>query len=180
MDHMSPRACYDEGKRFSETMFETYRQVHGIDTRIARIFRTYGPRMPLFDGQLIPDFILSALDEKPLIMNGGKGFRSSLCYVTDVVDALLRIMKAKDYPGPVNVGSDVDLSLEDVAKRVIEMTHSTSSMVEGESFAFLSELALPNINRAKELGWFPLVRLEDGLRRTIEYLKANKILLTSV
>lgn len=179
-DHLSPRACYDEGKRFAETMFETYRQVHGIDIRIVRIFRTYGPRMPLFDGQLIPDFILSALDGKEVILNGGMKFRSALCYVTDIVDGMMRTMKAKEYPGPVNLGSDVDLLLSDVAQKIITMTDSPSQMVEGESFAFLSELALPNINRAKELGWFPLVRLEDGLRRTIEYLKANKYLLTSM
>lgn len=180
MDHLSPRACYDEGKRFSETMFETYRQVHGLDIRIARIFRTYGPRMPLFDGHLIPDFILSALENKDLVLNGGLDFRSALCYVTDVVDGMMRMMKAAEYPGPVNLGSDVDLKLSDVAQKVIEMTDSTSKIVAGENFAFLSELALPNINRAKELGWFPLVRLEDGLRRTIEYLKANKILLENV
>jgi UDP-glucuronate decarboxylase len=179
-DHLSPRGCYDEGKRFAETMFETYRQVHGLDIRIARVFRTYGPRMPLFDGQLIPDFILSALDGNDLVLNGGLNFRSALCYVTDVVDGLQRVMKAVEYPGPVNIGSDVDLMLKDVAQKVIDMTDSSSKMVEGENFAFLSELALPNINRAKELGWFPLVRLEDGLRRTIEYLKANKILLTSI
>ncbi|OGL97449.1 hypothetical protein A2318_03555 [Candidatus Uhrbacteria bacterium RIFOXYB2_FULL_45_11] len=179
-DQLSPRACYDEGKRFAETMFETYRQVHGLDIRIARIFRTYGPRMPLFDGQLIPDFILDALDGKDLVLHGGLEFRSALCYVTDVVDGMMRVMKAVEYPGPVNLGSDVDLLLRDVAQKVIDMTGSTSKMVEGENFAFLSELALPNINRAKELGWFPLVRLEDGLRRTVEYLKANKILLTNM
>ena len=180
MDHLSPRACYDEGKRFAETMFETYRQVHDLDVRIVRIFRTYGPRMPLFDGQLIPDFILNALDGKDVVLNGGMNFHSALCYVTDVVDGMQRVMKAATNPGPVNLGSDVDLVLSEVAEKVIQMTDSTSKMVEGESFAFLSELALPNINRAKELGWFPLVRLEDGLRRTIEYLKANKYLLTEV
>ena len=180
LDHLSPRGCYDEGKRFSETMFETYRQVHGLDIRIARIFRTYGPRMPLFDGQLIPDFILNALDGKDLVMNGGMNFRSALCYVTDVVDGMMRMMHASEYPGPVNLGSDVDLKMVDVAQLILKMTDSTSKLVEGENFAFLSELALPNINRAIELGWFPLVRLEDGLRRTVEYLKANKILLTEM
>ncbi len=180
MDQLSPRACYDEGKRFSETMFETYAQVHGLDARIARIFRTYGPRMPLFDGQLIPDFILNALDGKDVVLNGGMNFHSALCYVTDIVDGMMRVMKAVEYTGPVNLGSDVDLLLSDVAQKVLDMTQSPSKMVEGEGFAFLSELALPNINRAKELGWFPLVRLEDGLRRTIEYLKANKYLLTNV
>lgn len=180
VDQLSARACYDEGKRFSETMFATYKDVHGLDTRIARIFRTYGPRMPLFDGHLIPDFILNALDNKELVLYGGETFRTSLVYVTDVVDALIRLMEIAQDPGPTNIGSDVDLLVSDVAKQIISMTNSSSTVVAGESFVFLSELALPRIDRAKELGWFPLVRLEDGLKRTIDYMKANKILLSSV
>jgi UDP-glucuronate decarboxylase len=179
VNHLSPRACYDEGKRFSETMFETYKQVHGLDIRIARIFRTYGPRMPLFDGHLIPDFVLNALDNKDLVLNGGKDFRTSLVFIDDLTDALDRLMKAKEYTGPVNVGSDVEISLNDVASQIIKMTNSTSKTVDGEDFEFLSELYLPNIEKAKELGWFPLVRLQDGLKKTIEYTKANKILLTN-
>jgi UDP-glucuronate decarboxylase len=174
--HLTPRACYDEGKRFSETMFETYKQVHGLDTRIARIFRTYGPRMPLFDGHLIPDFILNALDGKDLVMYGGEDFRTSLVFVTDLVDGLIRFMGAKEVPGPVNIGSDLDHPIKDVAEMIIKMTDSSSKAVPGENFEFLSELALPSIERAKDFGWFPLVRLEDGLRRTIEYMKANKLL----
>jgi len=115
-----------------------------------------------------------------LVMYGGRGFQTSLCYVTDVIDGLVRIMGAHEYAGPVNLGSDVDLSLEDVAKHIIAMTGSSSQITEGENFVFLSELALPRIDRAKELGWFPLVRLEDGLRQTIEYMKANKLLLSNV
>jgi UDP-glucuronate decarboxylase len=180
VDHLTPRACYDEGKRFSETMFETYRQVHGLEIRIARIFRTYGPRMPLFDGQLIPDFIINALDGKDLVMYGGRQFRTSLVYISDMIDGLQRIMGATEYKGPINLGSDVDLSLEEVANQIIEMTDSSSQIIEGENFEFLSELALPRIDRAKELGWFPLMRLEDGLRQTIEYMKANKLLLMNL
>src|SRR3989339_983414 len=129
VDHLTPRACYDEGKRFSETMFETYRQVHELEIRIARIFRTYGPRMPLQDGHLIPDFILNALDGKDLLMHGGEEFSTSLTYVTDVVDGLIRMMEASEYAGPVNIGSDVDLILEDVAKQIIAMTGSSSQIV---------------------------------------------------
>lgn len=180
VDQLSERACYDEGKRFSETMFETYKQVHGIDTKIVRIFRTYGPRMPLFDGHLIPDFILNALDNKDLILNGGKDFSTSLCYITDVIDGLVRIMDAKENLGAVNLGSDVDLHIGTIAKQIIDMTDSSSKMIDGQNFAFLSELALPHIEKAKKLGWFPLIRLEDGLKRTIEYIKANKILLTNM
>lgn len=180
LNHLSPRACYDEGKRFSETMFETYRQVHSLDIRIARIFRTYGPRMPLFDGHLIPDFILNAMDGKDLVLYGGKQFRTSLVYVSDVIDGLLRLMEAVKDPGPTNFGSDIDFAMEEVAVKIIQMTNSSSQITEAERFVFLSELALPNISRAKELGWLPLVRLEDGLVRTIEYMKANRILLTSL
>lgn len=180
VDHLTPRACYDEGKRFSETMFVTYRDVHGIDIRIARVFRTYGPRMPLFDGHLIPDFILNAHDGKDLVLYGGKDFSTSLVYVSDVIDGLLRLMDVPTDPGPTNIGSDVDLSMQEVAQQIVTMMGSSSKLVEGDNFVFLSELALPRIDRAKELGWFPLVRLEDGLERTIEYLKANQILLTSL
>lgn len=178
--HLTPRSCYDEGKRFSETMFETYRQVYELDTRIARIFRTYGPRMPLNDGHMIPDFVVNALDGKDLVLSCGGTFHYSMCYVTDIVDGLLRMMSAKQCVGPVNLGSVKDMYLQDVAKRIIEMTNSNSKMVQGECFTFLSELALPRIDRAKELGWFPLVQLDHGLLRTIEYLKAHRLLLHNV
>ena len=179
-DHMSPRACYDEGKRFAETMFSTYQDVYGIDARIARIFRTYGPRTALFDGQQIPDFILNALNGEDLVINGGEEFQTSLVYVTDVVDGLLRLMAATKNPGPVNIGSDLDLKLKDVAAKVIEMTGSTSQVKFEESLEFLTELGLPSVQKAKDvLGWLAVTRLEDALQKTIEYIRANKILLTS-
>lgn len=179
VDHLSPRACYDEGRRFSETMFETYRQVHGIDIHIARIFRTYGPRMPLFDGHLIPDFILNAIDGKSLEIYGDENFRTSLVYVEDVVDGLVRLMAAPE-TGPVNIGSDHDLLLKDVAEKIIAMLHSTSAVSYKPPLPFLSELGLPDIRKAKELGWLPLMRLEDGLKKTIDYIQANKIILTTL
>lgn len=178
--HLTPRGCYDEGRRFSETMFETYRQVHGLNTKIARIFRTYGSRMPLFDGQLIPDFAVNALDGKDLVIFGDENFTTSLCHVNDVVDGLLRVMNAPEGIGPVNLGSDVDVKMIDVAKMIIKMTNSTSKIKFENRLLFLTELGLPDISRAKELGWLPLVRLEDGLRKTVEYVKANKILLTTL
>ncbi len=181
LDHLSPRACYDEGRRFSETMFETYAQVHGIEVKIARIFRTYGPRMPLFDGHLIPDFVLNAIDGKDLVIYGDEKFSTSLVYVTDVVDGLVRLMGTGKEVKIVNLGSDVDLPIADVAKKVIEMVGSTSAVKFEAPLVFLTSLGLPDITQAKEaLGWLPLVRLEDGLRKTIEYVKANKILLTSL
>src|SRR3989339_1495297 len=126
LDHLTPRACYDEGKRFSETMFETYRQVHDLEIRMVRLFRTYGPRMSLFDGQLIPEFIINALDGKDLVLYGKKDFRTSLTFITDVIDGLLRIMHASEYEGPVNLGSDVDLRLEEIAQHILRLTDSSS------------------------------------------------------
>ncbi|HLD18142.1 MAG TPA: NAD-dependent epimerase/dehydratase family protein [Patescibacteria group bacterium] len=178
-DHLSPRGCYDEGRRFSETMFETYRQVHGVDTKIVRLFRTYGPHMPLFDGHLIPDFILNAIDGKDLVIYGDESFSTSLCYVEDAVDGLIRVMKAPAGTGPVNLGSDRDLRVADVARTVLDFVGSSSQITFEPSLLFLSELGLPDLSAAKELGWFPLTRLEDGLHKTIEYIRANKILLTT-
>lgn len=178
IDQLSPRACYDEGRRFSETMFATYRQVYGLDTRIARVFRTFGPRMPLNDGHLIPDFILSALEGKDLVVYDQGKFRTSFVYVLDVVDGLIRLMNAAQDPGPVNVGSDQDMPIMEVAEKVVAMTSSTSRIVPGEDLLFLSELPLPRINKARDLGWLPLVRFDDGLAKTVEYMKANRLLLS--
>lgn len=175
---LSPRACYDEGKRYAETMCETYRQVHGIDVKIARIFRTYGPRMPLYDGQMVPDFITNALDNKNLVIYGDETFRTSLVYVSDVVDALIKLMQAPADIGPVNVGSDIDMPIVDVAQRIIEMTGSTSRITFEPPLLFMTPLGLPNITKAKDkLGWLPLVQLDDGLKRAIDYTMAHKSLV---
>ncbi|MBU1126614.1 GDP-mannose 4,6-dehydratase, partial [Patescibacteria group bacterium] len=177
---LTPRACYDEGKRFAETAFATYGYVHKLDTKIARIFRTYGPRMPLFDGHQIPDFVMNALNGEPIVINGVEDFQTSMVYVTDVVDGLIRLMAAKPGIGPINLGSDEDLKLADVARKVIEMTGSASTVTFADQLEFLTELGLPDVSKAKDvLGWMPVVRLEDGLQKTIDYIRANKILLTT-
>jgi len=108
VDHMTPRACYDEGRRFAETMFYTYGEVHNLDYKIARIFRTYGPHMSLFDGQQIPDFVLHALNGDDVIINGTEEFETSLVYVTDIVDGLMRLMSYTGEERVMNFGSDVD------------------------------------------------------------------------
>ncbi len=177
-DLLSPRACYDEGKRFAESIGATYAQVHGIPVKQARIFRTYGPRMPLFDGQLIPDFITNALDGKPLEIYGDETFRTSLVYVSDVVDGLMKLMRAPADIGAVNFGSDIDRALVDVARMIIQMTGSVSQIAFKPPLLFVTELGLPSLVKVKErLGWIPLVTLENGLKQTIEYTMANKSLL---
>jgi UDP-glucuronate decarboxylase len=179
VDHLTPRACYDEGRRFTETMFYTYGEIKGLDFKIARIFRTYGPRMPLFDGQQIPDFVLQALNNEDVLINGTEDFKTSLVYVTDVVDGIIRLMNYQGIERVMNFGSDVDLKLINVAQKIIDMTESSSKIKFAEQLPFLSELGLPDISLAKEkLGWLPVVRLEDGLQKTVEYIRANKILLT--
>ena len=177
-DTSSPRACYDEGKRFAEAACSTYARVHDLDIKVGRIFRTYGPRMELFDGHMIPDFILNALDGKSLEIYGDETFRTSLCYVDDCVDALMKLMEAPKGIGPVNVGSDHDIPIVDVAQRILEMTGSQSNISFQPSLEFMTQLGLPNISKAKDkLGWLPLVTLDDGLKKVIDYTIAHKHLL---
>lgn len=177
-DVLSPRACYDEGKRFAESCCATYAQAQEVDVRIARIFRTYGPRMPLYDGQMIPDFITNALDNKDLEIYGDESFRTSLVYVSDVVDGIIKLMEGSKGTGPVNLGGDVDVKIMDVAQRIIEMTGSSSKIVFKPSLVFMSQLGLPDLTKAKDkLGWLPLITLDNGLKQTIDYTMANKSLL---
>jgi UDP-glucuronate decarboxylase len=177
-DHLSPRSCYDEGKRFSETMVATYRQVHKLDTRIARIFRTFGPRQRLLDGEMTPDFVLDAINGKDLVIYGDDNFKTSLCYIDDVVDGLIKLMEAPEGIDVINLGSDTEYNLSEVAQKIIDMTDSKSKVVYAESLPFITQLGLPDIRKAKdELGWFPLVGLDDGLKQTIEYVQAHRAIM---
>ena len=180
VDHLSPRAAYNEGKRFAETMVSTYGNVYHLDAKIARIFRTYGPRMPLFQGHQIPDLVLSALENKPLAIAGDASTATSLIYVSDVVDALMRLMRADASIGPTNIGSDVEVPMKEVAGKIITLAESTSEIVYEAAPAFLTHMVVPSLDKARnQLSWIPLVRLEDGLAKTIEYVRANKLLLTN-
>lgn len=179
VDHLSPRACYDEGKRFAETCVETYRQVYGIDGKIARIFTTYGPKMKLYDGLLIPDFILNAIEGKDLVIYGDETLTQSLCYVTDMVDGLVRLMHSEPTISLVNLGHDKVLKMVDVANMIIEMTNSSSKVVFEKPLEFLTTKGTPDLRRAKEeLAWLPLVGVENGLQQTIDFTIANKEMLT--
>ena len=172
-----PRSCYDEGKRFAETVVVTYRDMYNLEAKIARIFRTYGPRLSLFDGHMVPDFVLQALNNKPMIIYGDENFSTSLCYVSDVVEGLIKIMKSSEF-GPMNFGYDREFKMVDIANKIKEMTNSNSSIVFRDPLLFMTPLGLPDITLAKEkLGWYPLISLEDGLTQTIEYVKANNNLL---
>ncbi|MFH0840358.1 MAG: NAD-dependent epimerase/dehydratase family protein [bacterium] len=174
VDHLSSRASYDEGKRFAETMVMTYRDYFDIDAKIIRPFRIYGPRMPLDDGQMIPDFITHALDNEDLTIYGDENFASSFCYVSDCVSAAIKMMES-DQAGPINIGSDLRVKLHDVAKQITKLLGSTSSINYTDKLMFMTPLALPDITKAREsLDWMPVVILDNGLEKTINDLRASK------
>jgi len=179
IDHLTQRGAYDEGKRFSEAIMQTYADVYKIDIKIARIFRSFGPRMKIFDGNLIPDMILSALDNKDIVIAGDEETRTSLAYVSDIVDGLIRLMKTPIDVTVMNLGSDVDLRLVSVAQKILELTGSTSRVRFDAPYAHYTEAGLPDTTRAREiLGWVPLVRLDDGLKKMIEYAQSHKHLIS--
>ncbi|MFH1413015.1 MAG: NAD-dependent epimerase/dehydratase family protein [bacterium] len=178
VDQLSERCSYDEGKRFAESMVKTYADVYQVDAKIIRPFRIYGPRMPLDEGLMIPDFISNALDDKDLIIYGNESFKTSFCYVDDCINAALKFMETKEF-GPINIGSDVDINLTDIANQIIKMLESKSKVVYEKPMLFMTPLALPDISKAKELlSWMPLVTFNNGLEKTINNLRAQKGLKT--
>lgn len=175
VDHLSPRACYDEGKRFAETCVETYRQAYGIDAKMARVFPTYGSRMQLFQGELVPDFILSAIEGKDVVIYGDESLSTTLCYVTDMIDGLVRLMSADEEVKIVNLGGDQIVKFVDIAEAIIKLVGSASQIKFEKPLLFLTKKGLPDLTYVKEsLGWMPLVRMVDGLQKTIDYTLANK------
>jgi len=174
VDNLSERAAYDEGKRFAETIVSTYRSIFKIDAKIVRLFRVYGPRMRSQDGQMIPDFINNALENKDIVIYGDENFSSSFCYIEDILDGAFKMMKS-DLAGPINIGSDVDIRLSDLVKMIIKKTDSSSQIVYAENLLFFTELLLPDTHIARnELGWMAVVTLENGLKKTIFDIQAHK------
>ncbi len=175
IDHLTPRGAYDEGKRFSEAILQTFADVYALDVKIARIFRTYGPRMKIFDGNLIPDMILSALDGKDIVIAGNEESRTSMAYVTDIVDGLIRMLSTPIDVTLINLGSDEDIKLVTIAQKILELTHAESRVRFEAPFEHFIESGLPDTTRAREiLEWFPLVRLEDGLEKMIAYARSRR------
>ncbi|MCF7819921.1 MAG: GDP-mannose 4,6-dehydratase [Candidatus Pacebacteria bacterium] len=170
----SDRSCYDEGKRFAEAIISTYNQKFNLGAKIIRLFRTYGPRMRLNDDQMIPDFISHAMENKELIIYGDEKFSSSFCYVSDVIDAIVKVMSS-DLSEPINIGSDIDINLTEVAKKVISMLDSSSTISYQEPRLFMTPLLLPDIHKARnDLGWMPVVGIDEGLKKTIFDLQSKK------
>jgi len=168
---VGPRGVYDEAKRFAEAMTMAYHRYHGVDTKIVRIFNTYGPRMRLNDGRAVPAFMSQALrGEDVTIFGSGKQTRS-FCYVTDLVDGILRLAESKEND-PVNIGNPHEMTIEDIARTIIRMTGATSRLVYRPLPEDDPKVRQPDITRARTLlGWEPKVGLEEGLSRTLEYFR---------
>jgi dTDP-glucose 4,6-dehydratase len=172
--HVNPigkRSCYDEGKRFAEALAVAYRDSRGARPRIARIFNTYGPRMRGDDGRMLPNFILQALAGKPLTVHGDGSQTRSFCYVSDMVDGLLRLALS-DVSEPVNLGNPVEITVLQAAEEVIRLTNSSSRITFVPRPPDDPSIRRPDIARAQQrLGWSPQVDRQDGFRRTIEWFR---------
>ena len=168
---IGPRGVYDEAKRFGEAITFAYHRYHGVNTRIVRIFNTYGPRMRLRDGRAVPAFMSQALRNEDVTVFGDGTQTRSFCYVTDLVDGLLRLMEA-DTHEPVNIGNPHEVTIEQIARTIIRLTGSTSKIVYRSLPIDDPKQRRPDITRAQTLlGWQPKVELEEGLLKTVDYFK---------
>ncbi len=168
---IGPRSCYDESKRFAEALTMAYHRTHGLRTNIARIFNTYGPRMKLNDGRVVPAFLDQALREEPITVFGDGSQTRSFCYVSDLVDGLYRLMLS-DEREPVNLGNPQEMTILEFAERIRRLTGSKSSIIHQPLPEDDPKQRQPDITKARRiLGWEPCVALEDGLRQTIEYFQ---------
>ena len=168
---MGPRACYDEGKRCAETLLYDYHRIHGVDVRVARIFNTYGPGMRQDDGRAVSNFVVQALTGRAVTIYGDGSYTRSLCYVDDLMDGLLRLM-ARDAAGPTpfNLGNPNEITVLELARRVIAATGSRSPVIHLPAAIDDPKVRCPDISRAmKELDWKPVVPLSEGLRQTIAH-----------
>jgi len=170
---VGPRGCYDEAKRFAEALVMAYHREHGIPTRIARIFNTYGPRMRMNDGRVVPAFISQALKNEPITVFGDGRQTRSFCYYTDLIDGIYRLMMS-DIAEPVNIGNPSEITILDFAKEVIRVTGSRSRIVFKPLPKDDPKQRQPDITRARKyLGWTPKVGLTEGLQRTVEYFRGR-------
>ncbi len=170
---IGPRSCYDEGKRCAETLFFDYHRQHGLNIRVARIFNTYGPRMHPNDGRVVSNFIMQALRDEPITLYGDGSQTRSFCFVDDLIDGLIKLMNAPDkVTGPVNLGNTAEFTIRNLAETIIALTGSSSKIDYQPLPEDDPRQRRPDISLAKStLGWEPIVRLEEGLRKTVDYFK---------
>ena len=170
---IGPRSCYDEGKRCAETLFFDYHRQHNLRIKVARIFNTYGPNMHPNDGRVVSNFIMQALQDKPITIYGDGSQTRSFCYVDDLIEALFRLMDSPDdFTGPINTGNPIEFSIKKLAEKIIKLTDSKSKLVYEKLPDDDPIQRQPDINLAKEkLGWEPKIHLEEGLIMTIHYFE---------
>lgn len=167
------RSCYDESKRFGESLLMDFHREYGVDTKLARIFNTYGPGMSGSDGRVIPNFINQALRHEPITIYGKGRQTRSFCFVSDMVKGLIRLMAAKTHE-PVNLGNPHEITIQELAKRIIRLTRSRSKIIYKKLPADDPRQRCPDISRAKKiLKWQPTVDLETGLKETIKHFRAK-------
>jgi dTDP-glucose 4,6-dehydratase len=170
---MGPRGCYDEAKRFAEAMTVAYQREHGIETRIVRIFNTYGPRMRLHDGRVVPAFISQALRNKALTVFGQGTQTRSFCYCSDLIEGIYRLMMS-EHLEPVNIGNPQEMTMLEFAREIIRVTGSRSKIVHKPLPQDDPKQRKPDITRARRwLGWEPKVPLAEGLEKTITYFRSR-------
>lgn len=171
VDPFGPRACYDESKRYGESLVRAYRNEHGIDVRVARIFNTYGPRMTVDDGRVIPTFVRQALTGADLTVYGDGSQTRSFCYVDDLIDGFQALM-ASDIQTPVNLGNPDERTIQSLAELVIEVTDSDSGITNEPLPPDDPKVRRPDITKARtELDWEPSIEFEEGLRRSLDYFE---------
>jgi dTDP-glucose 4,6-dehydratase len=170
---IGPRGVYDEAKRFAEAMTMAYHRYHKIDTKIVRIFNTYGPRMRLKDGRVVPAFIGEALKGEPITIFGDGKQTRSFCYVSDLIDGIFKLSQG-DFHEPVNIGNPTELTIKEFAERIVRLTGSKSTLTYLPLPTDDPKQRRPDITRAwQRLGWKPKIDLETGLKETIEYFKTR-------
>jgi dTDP-glucose 4,6-dehydratase len=172
VNSIGPRGCYDEAKRFAEAITMAYHRYHAVKTRIVRIFNTYGPRMRLNDGRVLPAFMSQVLRGEPLTVFGKGDQTRSFCYVTDLVDGIYRLLHA-DFAEPVNIGNPAEITVLELAREIIGMVPGTKSTIVFKDLPQDDpKRRRPDITRAQTLlGWNPTIERGDGLRRTLEYFR---------
>lgn len=173
VDAVSTRGVYDEAKRFGEALVMAYHRTHSLDTRIVRVFNSYGPRMRVSDGRAVPAFISQALSGEPITVFGSGEQTRSFCYVEDTVEGICRLMNSS-YNYPVNIGNPLEMSIIELAEKIIQMTGSGSRIVHKDLPLNDPKIRQPDISLAKKmLGWEPEVLLEDGLKTTIDFIRSS-------
>ena len=166
------RSCYDEGKRVAETLMMDYHRQNQVDIKLVRIFNTYGPRMHINDGRVVSNFIVAALKEEPLEIFGDGEQTRSFCYVSDLIEVILKMMNKDDLIGPVNIGNPGEFTIRELAEKILKLTGSRSKIQVRQERSDDPVRRRPDISLAREkLGWEPSVDLEEGLGKTIEYFE---------